>query len=153
VTSSQPIAWEGHAGQALDAVAGFTVIECELCGFRHAVPTPAEFEPVNAHDYYAVEKPLYLERMREDLEWWEMVYDERYDLLESLLPPAGTAFSTSARARGSSSRQAFGPAGAPSVSIPLSKQSRTAAASGLRSFRGSSTRKPRPRSADSTSCT
>lgn len=84
------IEWNGHAGPALDAKKGFDVIECSSCRFRHIIPIPTdkELETVYREEYYSTEKPLYFQHHREDLEWWNMVYDERYATLESLLPPA-----------------------------------------------------------------
>lgn len=81
--------WQGHHGEVLDSARGFDVIECESCGFKHIVPipTPRDLETVYRHDYYSVEKPLYLERHREDLDWWNLVYAERYATFEALLPP------------------------------------------------------------------
>lgn len=80
--------WQDHRGAVLDSVKDFDVIECETCGFKHIVPipTPAELEAVYRQEYYSVEKPLYLERHREDLDWWNLVYSERYDTFEELLP-------------------------------------------------------------------
>jgi len=79
-------AWQGHAGVALDTMNGFTVIECDACRFRHIVPipTPAELEHVYRHDYYSVDKPLYIQRHIEDREWLDLVYAERYELFERL---------------------------------------------------------------------
>ena len=81
--------WQNHKGFVLDSANGFEVIECETCGFKHIVPIPTqeELEAVYRQEYYAVEKPLYLERVREDLDWWNLVYSERYDTFEELLPP------------------------------------------------------------------
>jgi len=81
-------AWEGHTGAVLDARDGFDVVECARCGFRHAVPlpTPAALADVYRHEYYTREKPLYLERHREDRVWWDTVYRRRYERLEALLP-------------------------------------------------------------------
>jgi len=80
--------WNGHTGVVLDSVGGFDVIDCGQCRFKHIVPipTPVEMEHVYRHEYYATEKPLYLERHREDAEWWNLVYSERYDTFEELLP-------------------------------------------------------------------
>mgnify|MGYP001558721947 CR=1 FL=1 len=76
--------WGNHQGAVLDSAKGFDVIECQACGFRHIVPipTPEELERVYREEYYALEKPLYLERHREDLDWWNLVYGERYDTFE-----------------------------------------------------------------------
>lgn len=81
--------WEAHAGPRLDSVAGFDVIDCEPCGFKHVVPLPSaeELERLYRHDYYRTDKPLYIEQMQEDLEWWRVVYAERLDALAAQLPP------------------------------------------------------------------
>ena len=81
--------WQGHEGDVLDSVRGFDVVECEVCGFKHIVPIPTreELDQVYRQEYYSTEKPLYLERAREDAEWWDSVYADRYDTLEGLLPP------------------------------------------------------------------
>jgi SAM-dependent methyltransferase len=84
---TKPIAWQGHAGVALDAADNFTVVDCDVCHFKHIVPipTPTELERMYSHDYYAIEKPLYLQRHAEDREWLELVSAERYDAFEGLL--------------------------------------------------------------------
>jgi SAM-dependent methyltransferase len=81
------IAWQDHVGEPLDAANGFTVIDCDTCRFKHIVPvpTPAELEDVYGHEYYATEKPLYIQRHLEDREWLDLVYAERYDAFERLL--------------------------------------------------------------------
>jgi 2-polyprenyl-3-methyl-5-hydroxy-6-metoxy-1,4-benzoquinol methylase len=80
--------WNEHSGQVLNSVKGFDVIECEHCRFKHIVPIPTaeKLEMVYREDYYTKEKPLYIERSKEDEEWWNMVYAERYDKFEELLP-------------------------------------------------------------------
>lgn len=90
MTSADERRWERHAGPVLDAKDGFDVIDCATCGFRHAVPlpTPETLARAYRHDYYVTEKPLYLERHREDRDWWDTVYRRRYERLEALLPPA-----------------------------------------------------------------
>jgi SAM-dependent methyltransferase len=82
--------WETHAGPALDSAAGFDVIDCGTCGFKHVVPlpSPAELEQLYRHDYYRTDKPLYIAQMQEDLDWWRLVYAERLDAFAALLPPA-----------------------------------------------------------------
>jgi SAM-dependent methyltransferase len=80
--------WRGHVGTVCDLVGRYHVIECEKCGFRHIIPIPSRKELVSTYSkqYYSREKPLYLKRAREDLEWWNTVYSERYERLEKLLP-------------------------------------------------------------------
>jgi SAM-dependent methyltransferase len=81
--------WQNHRGLVLDSVRGFDVIECVACGFKHIAPIPSteDLAMVYRDDYYTKEKPLYLDRYREDLEWWNLVYSERFDTFEELLPP------------------------------------------------------------------
>ena len=80
--------WQDHEGPTVASDNGFDVIDCQQCGFKHITPIPTveELERVYQHDYYKQEKPLYLERYREDLDWWNMVYTRRYDALEQHLP-------------------------------------------------------------------
>jgi len=79
--------WDNHEGAVLDSVAGFDVIECETCGFKHIIPIPSEkeLESVYREEYYSKEKPLYIDRYMEDLEWWNLVFNERYDTFENIL--------------------------------------------------------------------
>lgn len=81
--------WQDHKGKVLDTVKGFDVIDCERCGFKHIIPisTQDELKSIYKEEYYSKEKPLYLERHREDLDWWNLVYSERYDTFEEHLPP------------------------------------------------------------------
>ncbi len=80
--------WQHHKGSVLDSCDGFHVMECEPCGFKHIIPIPTteELDHLYRQDYYSNEKPLYLKEHQEDLEWWNLVYDERYDHLENFLP-------------------------------------------------------------------
>ena len=80
--------WQVHEGPVVASDNGFDVINCQLCGFKHIVPVPTleELVHVYQHDYYKQEKPLYLEHNREDLDWWNMVYSQRYEILEEHLP-------------------------------------------------------------------
>jgi hypothetical protein len=58
------IAWQRHAGTAMDEANGFTVVDCDACGVEHIVPisTAGELAHVNGHESYATEKPLYIQR-------------------------------------------------------------------------------------------
>ncbi|MBI5233605.1 MAG: class I SAM-dependent methyltransferase [Deltaproteobacteria bacterium] len=76
-----------HHGRYIDEANGYKVIECEGCGFVHIdpLPTDEELEKIYADEYYSKEKPLFIERQTEDIEWWNTVYDERYDFFEKRL--------------------------------------------------------------------
>jgi 2-polyprenyl-3-methyl-5-hydroxy-6-metoxy-1,4-benzoquinol methylase len=75
-------------GTVLDSTNRFEVIACERCRFRHIIPipSPAELATVYRHEYYTAEKPLYLQRAREDLDWWNLVWRDRFDAFEQYLP-------------------------------------------------------------------
>lgn len=79
--------WHGHLGEVLDSKNDFDVINCEKCKFNHIVPLPTEDElkKIYEDEYYIDEKPLYIDRMNEDLEWWNLSYDDRYNSFEELL--------------------------------------------------------------------
>lgn len=79
--------WQNHHGLILDKVSNFEVIECEKCGFAHVVPLPTleELETIYHQKYFTAEKPLYLQRDREDIAWLNCVYQQRYSLFEKFL--------------------------------------------------------------------
>jgi SAM-dependent methyltransferase len=70
-------------------VGGFAVLDCRECGFKHLEPRPSteELRRIYRHEYYQQDKPLYLERHRQDLDWWNLVHRERYEALEAHVPP------------------------------------------------------------------
>lgn len=76
-----------HRGNLCSKVGDFKIIECEICGYKHAIPLPTfeELKTVYAHEYYSEEKPLYIERYIEDKEWWDIVYEKRYALFDKYL--------------------------------------------------------------------
>lgn len=77
-----------HTGNVLDSVAGYDVIACESCGYTHILPIPDQQElcSVYQEEYYSKEKPLFIERQIEDIKWWNLVFDDRYDFFERVLP-------------------------------------------------------------------
>ena len=76
-----------HPGQVVANVNNFSVVDCQNCGFKHAIPLPSteKLKELYSHEYYSNEKPLYIERYLEDKEWWDAVYEERYIFLEENL--------------------------------------------------------------------
>lgn len=77
-----------HKGTVIDTINGYDVIDCNHCGFIHIMPIPAQedLEKVYKEEYYTIEKPQFIERQLEDMEWWNIVYDDRYDFFEQNLP-------------------------------------------------------------------
>ena len=76
-----------HNGKVIDNVNGYEIIDCEACGFVHIdpMPTQKELNKVYRDEYYTDEKPLFIQQQIEDLEWWNVVYDDRYDFFEQNL--------------------------------------------------------------------
>jgi len=81
--------WQGHVGSVLDSADGYDVIECISCGFKHIIPVPTigELADIYREEYYSTEKPLYFEQSKEDMDWWNLVYSDLYDVFEKDLPP------------------------------------------------------------------
>jgi 2-polyprenyl-3-methyl-5-hydroxy-6-metoxy-1,4-benzoquinol methylase len=79
--------WKNHFGAVLDSKNEFDVIDCKKCQFKHIVPIPTEDElkHVYEEEYYTDEKPNYIESMNEDMDWWNLSYDDRYTSFEKLL--------------------------------------------------------------------
>jgi SAM-dependent methyltransferase len=76
-----------HPGNEVGSSNGFSIVDCQVCGYKHAIPVPTfdELKEVYSHEYYTIEKPLYIERYLEDKEWWDNVYADRYRILEKNL--------------------------------------------------------------------
>ncbi|MGD9546517.1 MAG: class I SAM-dependent methyltransferase [Candidatus Krumholzibacteriia bacterium] len=81
--------WNGHSGPVLAERHGGTVIDCEVCGYKHAVPLP---DPEAVKKFYAEEffggfHQDYIAGQRKDLPWWRLEFAAKYRLLAGLLPP------------------------------------------------------------------
>jgi SAM-dependent methyltransferase len=88
-TSWSDAAGNDHSGELVDVYKDNTVVDCGHCGFKHLIPIPTADELSAAYEteYYAEEKPHYFDRHREDLDWWNLAYGDRYDVLETHLDP------------------------------------------------------------------
>ena len=60
-----------HPGRSIENRNGYEVIDCTSCRFKHIIPIPSheELREIYRSEYYATEKPLYIERNQEDQEW------------------------------------------------------------------------------------
>jgi SAM-dependent methyltransferase len=78
-----------HKGRRVAARPGHDIIECEACGFKHALPLPSadDLERAYREDYYASEKPTFLVHAGEDQAWAQLAQTDRLEIFESLLPP------------------------------------------------------------------
>jgi len=77
-----------HKGDLIESRHGFNIIDCESCGFKHVFPLPEsdDLAQIYSEEYYSDNKPLYIEHYLEDKDWWDCVYEERYSVLERLIP-------------------------------------------------------------------
>jgi len=82
--------WQGHSGPHLGHVKGHDILECRACGFRHAVPLPepTALEQAYRENYYAEEKPTFLNHASEDQAWAELAQTDRLEIFERLLGPS-----------------------------------------------------------------
>ena len=82
--------WGLHSGFSLDFVDSYNVIECTFCGFKHLIPIPSPtfLTKVYTKEFYGKTKPDYFKKQKKDLKWWDMVFEERYEMIEKLLPKA-----------------------------------------------------------------
>jgi 2-polyprenyl-3-methyl-5-hydroxy-6-metoxy-1,4-benzoquinol methylase len=78
-----------HRGPRIATHSHHDIIECETCGFKHALPLPdlAALEQVYREDYYTQEKPTFLSHAGEDQVWGELGQTDKLEILETLLPP------------------------------------------------------------------
>ncbi len=80
-----------HRGPVIDHVNGYDVIECEVCGYIHAMPLPTadDLNATYAEEYYSDEKPDYLAHASEDAAWAALGYADRVTRLEEILGRKG----------------------------------------------------------------
>lgn len=80
--------WHEHFGKILDSKDGYDVIDCVTCGFKHIIPIPTdeELSKIYTNDYYKHVDNFFDDRFQEDKDWYDLVYADRYDTFEQLLP-------------------------------------------------------------------
>ena len=83
---------ENCKGNVIGKKNGFEIIDCVHCGFAHISPIPNEenLNTIYTEEYYVEDKPSYIKRMEEDLDWWNIVYDERFEVLEEYVGSTGS---------------------------------------------------------------
>jgi len=80
--------WKTHYGKVLDSKEKYDVIECAECKFRHIIPIPSqeELSSIYRNEYYSEDKPVFsIERFLEDIEWWQLVFRERFEKIEEFM--------------------------------------------------------------------
>ena len=76
-----------HTGKILINKDGYDVIECELCEFKHIVPLIdiEDQEKFYTEEFYQKETKNYIERHKEEYEWWCIEHNEKYDYFEKFI--------------------------------------------------------------------
>jgi SAM-dependent methyltransferase len=84
IAASLPI----HGGPVIVSVDGYSVIDCQVCGFRHIDPlfTDEDLRKFYDGEFYEKERSDYFSHAEEDKEWWILRYHHYYETLETHAP-------------------------------------------------------------------
>lgn len=76
-----------HKGELFSVKDGINVINCKKCGFAHVYPFPTleNNELLYSEEYYEKNRKDYIKNLKEDKEWWNLVYKERVEQIEKYL--------------------------------------------------------------------
>ena len=76
-----------HEGNVVIKKNNYDIINCHNCGFIHCLPVPqmSELRDLYSKHYYSTEKPDYIKKMQSDLDWLNMVYDDKYEMFENII--------------------------------------------------------------------
>jgi 2-polyprenyl-3-methyl-5-hydroxy-6-metoxy-1,4-benzoquinol methylase len=79
--------WDNHTGDLIDHKNGYDLIECQKCGFKHIIPIPDENElnQYYAKLFYTQRKPDYIQQQAKSIDWWNIVYSERYERFQKCI--------------------------------------------------------------------
>ncbi|HEY8529783.1 MAG TPA: class I SAM-dependent methyltransferase [Paenibacillaceae bacterium] len=81
--------WDRHSGESVAQSGSVHVIHCTTCGFKHIVPIPGaeQVQQFYIHHYHGSDISRAVRKMQEDAEWLNLMYHDRFDLFEQMLPP------------------------------------------------------------------
>lgn len=73
-----------HPGSVLADTGNFKVIDCTACGFVHVTPIPSDNELLSMYskEFYQHMKPEYISKDESELEYWNLTFDDKLDVLE-----------------------------------------------------------------------
>lgn len=74
-----------HHGKLIAEKNGFSIINCELCGFAHCFPIPEQesLQNVYAEEYYSSIKHDYIESVQRDAQWHTLTFTNHIKIMES----------------------------------------------------------------------
>jgi len=74
-----------HTGKILKKTGKSKIIDCKSCKFIHVVPLPTKIE-LSQHyqkNYYTKTKPNYIKKYQKELDYWNLIFDEKLNYLET----------------------------------------------------------------------
>jgi len=74
-----------HGGKVLKKIERFRIINCDKCQFIHVMPLPSELElsKLYKREYYTKVKPNYIKKYQKEIDYWNLIFDEKLDFLET----------------------------------------------------------------------
>jgi len=74
-----------HGGKVLKKIERFRIIDCDKCQFIHVMPLPSELElsKLYKRKYYTKVKPNYIKKYQKEIDYWNLIFDEKLDFLET----------------------------------------------------------------------
>jgi len=76
-----------HKGIILKKIGKYKIIDCNFCKFIHIYPIPADniLSTLYINDYYKKTKPQYIKKNEAEIEYWNILFDEKLDTIEQYL--------------------------------------------------------------------
>jgi 2-polyprenyl-3-methyl-5-hydroxy-6-metoxy-1,4-benzoquinol methylase len=77
-----------HDGKLLYEKDGCKIIKCQKCEFTHITPLPSEEELLKMYQeqFWDEIKPEAISKYEQEIEYWNMVYDEKLDIIDEFVP-------------------------------------------------------------------
>ena len=74
-----------HMGKIILQKENINLIDCKICKFIHINPLPTEEELLKFYqkEFYQKVKPTYLKKDEKEIQYWNMSYDEKLNILET----------------------------------------------------------------------
>ena len=76
---------KNHYGKILNKKNNYKIIDCRNCKFIHILPLPSEKNIINLYKkkYYEKIKPQYIKKYEQEIDYWNLIFDEKLDYLET----------------------------------------------------------------------
>jgi len=76
-----------HQGVILKKIGNYKIINCNFCKFIHVYPIPSDdtLSSLYTNDYYTKIKPQYIKKFEEEMEYWNITFDEKLETIEQYI--------------------------------------------------------------------